>query len=371
MATVTARKRGKVWEYRFDAPSTDGRRRQVSKSGFRTRKLALEAGLEAERTASMRADGMTVREYLRRWLEYREPLMARNSLASYKNVAATLSAVLGDVQLASLTAFQLQGWLNGKRLKHKSYIHNLSVIRTALKDAVEVFGYIGSNPADKVRVPRRKEGPRACDQVVSRERFAEVLAEAPGCYRTAMLLGWHCGLRESEALGLTWDRVDMKSRVLRVNRQIRGRGDGFDPAKSAASVREITFSETLGAELEAEKARQEGCANALGRQYKRIWLEGDDFTEKRGQEEVMLVCRRDDGRAVLKNGYEHWLGTRGLRSHQLRHTHATMLLEAGANYLAVSKRLGHSNVGVTMSVYAHATEGMEERMNGLLERLDV
>ena len=91
----------------------------------------------------------------------------------------------------------------------------------------------------------------------------------------------------------------------------------------------------------------------------RAWQE-ENFPEKDWSQNAFIMCSEEGGRASL-NAFEHWWrtwadkgGWKGLRFHELRHTHATLLISNGTDVKTVQMRLGHSSAEVTMSCYAHA-----------------
>lgn len=355
MGGVSARRRGDAWEYRFEGPSVAGKRRQVSMSGFRTKKEALAEGLKAYNAmnvsgTAVRPADMSLADYLDEWLAYKKPSIADYTYASYSSQCSLIARELGAVRLKALSPSQVSAWLGqleGSGLRRRTVETRLLVLKMALRDAERTFLYIPRSPAERGR--KEKEDP----EIVSVERFGKLIGEAPRHYRTALLLGWHCGLRISEALGLTWDRVDLAGRKLVIDRQLGMDGKTLVPPKTACSVRTVSFGEQLSAELSAELARQAGDREEYGAFY------GDSC----------FVCRHRDGSGCSRTALYQWLAKRGVHYHQLRHTHATMLLEAGADALAVSKRLGHSDVTVTLGVYAHATRKMEARLDDMLDSL--
>ena len=359
MGGVSARRRGDVWEYRFEGASVAGKRRQVSMSGFRTKKEALAEGLKAYNamnvsgTAVKPAD-MSLADYLEEWLAYKKPSIADYTYASYASQCSLISRDLGAVRLRALSPSQVSAWLGRLQesgLRRRTVETRLLVLRMALRDAERTFLYIPRSPAGRVRIRGRNEKEEP--EIVSVERFGELIGEAPRHYRAALLLGWHCGLRISEALGLTWDRVDLAGRKLVIDRQLGMDGKTLMPPKTASSVRAVSFGERLADELADELERQAGDREEYGAFYS----------------DSGFVCRHRDGSGCSRTAFYQWLAKRGIHFHQLRHTHATMLLEAGADALAVSKRLGHSDVTVTLGVYAHATRKMEARLDDMLDSL--
>jgi hypothetical protein len=171
------------------------------------------------------------------------------------------------------------------------------------------------------------------------------------------------GMRRSELLGLRWADVDFKRGTAAVSQIVIDGEDGYRlerDQKSVASGRTIHLSKrtvrmlTEHRELQAKEREIAGPA----------WKDHD------------LVFPRDDGtwynppaislafgRAVKRAGAPH------IRLHDVRHTHATLLLAAGVNPKVVSERLGHSSVAFTLDTYAHVMPGMQPEAAELFDEL--
>ena len=136
----------------------------------------------------------------------------------------------------------------------------------------------------------------------------------------------------------------------------------FSTTKSKSSDRVITIGQTLKDILIEEQKRQE----ELKKEYREFYYTDNDF-----------VCCHDNGKPTAPSSITGLccsvLPRRGIsfkfNFHMLRHTHATFLIEAGANIVDVSKRLGHKNTSVTLDIYSHVTQKMKNDTVDIFEKL--
>jgi integrase len=121
--------------------------------------------------------------------------------------------------------------------------------------------------------------------------------------------------------------------------------------KTPQSRRTVVLPHSLVESLKAYRFDQELLRIQLG-----IGLNADDFVFIRSDgspvnpSAVTLAFRRIIKRAGLKN----------IRIHDLRHTHATLMLKAGIHPKVVSERLGHASIGITLDTYSHVLPGLQE-----------
>ncbi len=176
-------------------------------------------------------------------------------------------------------------------------------------------------------------------------------------YWLPSFLGLYTGMRPGEILGLSWDDVDLAGGTVSVRRSLDVRY-GFDlgPPKTRTSVRKISVPPVV-----VEALRELG-----ERKPANFWLsqrtKGADGRLKLVSVPVQFsqVCAFPDGRImtarVWGDAFRSTLcaaGLRKIRPHDLRHTHASLLLLGGVPMYVVSRRLGHASVSFTDAKYAH------------------
>ena len=162
------------------------------------------------------------------------------------------------------------------------------------------------------------------------------------------------GLRRSELLGLCWKDVDLDLANLRVVQGLHHLNNGtyiLQESKTAKGRRAVALSPASCMLLRAHREHQEADAEFLG-----LPLMGES-----------LVFGHVDGTprapATLTHAFAKLakrIGLAGVRLHDLRHTHASLLLRQGVHPKIVSERLGHANIQITLDTYSHLLPGMQE-----------
>ena len=146
------------------------------------------------------------------------------------------------------------------------------------------------------------------------------------------------GMRRGEVLGLTWNNVNLNNATLNVVNSLVPTQDGLKllPPKTETSIRKISLSPTLVEILKKHKAKNYSS----------------DF-----------VCTLEDGRLISPSSLNHKFkdiikenNLPNIRFHDLRHSHASLLLSQGVQPKMISERLGHSNISITMDLYSHIYE---------------
>lgn len=159
------------------------------------------------------------------------------------------------------------------------------------------------------------------------------------------------GLRKGEALGLGWQDVDMDAGKLTVRRALQrqpGIGVVFVPPKSLQSRRTVYLSELACRALGTQRRSQEAS-----RLRANEWLEsGLVFTNLQGGALESGEVNRALTQALRQAGLPH------IRVHHLRHTTASILLEAGTHPKIVQDLLGHSTIRLTLDTYSHLTPAL-------------
>jgi len=193
--------------------------------------------------------------------------------------------------------------------------------------------------------------------------YLDTLKETPYFVCYSLLL--YTGLRRGEALALKWKSIDLVNKTLQVNATV-ARLDNSEyeitEPKTAKSRRCIPIPSSMNLLLLEYKADQEDVMEKLGKQ-----LDKEDyvFVQNDGMPINPNTLTSTFIKAIRKSNLPH------IRLHDLRHTHASLMLKTGEHPKVVSERLGHANINITMDIYSHVMPGIQneaaERFDRLLE----
>ena len=334
---------------------------------------------------------MSTSDYFDLWFkQYVEVNLRHKTQASYQGIINNhIKPKIGHYKLNTLSPYILQEFVNELKIKGYSKRHIVNILSTvsnALNYAVEPLQFIKHNPAALVKMPKIERAPRQ-RIILSSENWEKIISRFPfgNKYHIPLTIGYHTGLRISEAFALTWNDVDFKKSEIRVSKQIvKIKYDGekakwcFGEPKTKSSIRTVKIGNTLLNILKAEKLRQNENRLRYGEYYTFYSLEQIDersFTLNENKNgDVQLVCVDENGQFVTTDSFKycsrviHHELKIDFDFHSLRHTHATILVENGADIKNVQKRLGNEKIETTLQTYVHDTEEMAERSVDVFER---
>jgi integrase len=369
-----ATKAGPRFLIKFAAQREDGTRRTVLKRGFKTRRDAA-AALRAEIRRSevgewVEPSKQRLDAYLAEWIQGQR--LSPSTLASYrKNIRLHIGPHLGAQPIARLTGSAVDAWMrqlevSGRAdgqggLSARTVRYLFTILRSALGDAVK-HGRLAVNPTDRSTAPSPSEARPPEMQAWTASELRRFLhwAEAQDA---DVAMGWRLlaatGMRRGEALALRWRDVDLDAGRLAVRRSVgvvRTKGAGEllveGPTKTGQS-RVVDLDSGTMAALRAYRAVRGLLALDLVRDSALV-LSNLDGTHRHPER----FSRRFVGQVVQAR---RALGEDQLpviRLHDLRHTHATLLLADGVPVKVVSERLGHASATITLTVYQHVHPGM-------------
>lgn len=298
----------------------------------------------------------TLADYLEQWLkDYCWPNLASRTAEGYEYIVRChLIPALGKIRLTQLKPEHLQHVYSDKLsagLSHRTvrYIH--ATLYKALQDAVRL-GMLVRNSADAVETPKVQR----CEMQTMSESdihiFLELAKSTP--YYALFYMALSTGMRRSELLAPRWSDVDLTLCQLSVTRALHQLQDGsliFTQPKTAKGRRLISLSPSTVIVLREHREQQEKMRQALG-----LALTEDD-----------LVFCRVDGKPLLPNSISHaWTklanrtGLKGIRLHDARHTHASLMLKQGIHPKVVQERLGHASIQITLDTYSHVAPGLQQ-----------
>lgn len=388
MASVSVSKRGSKWQYRFEGASVGGKRKQISKSGFRTKKEAMEAGTQAlaeynNAGVHFTPSEVSVADYMEYWIQNGLPATHKEtSVKTYRSYAHKhIIPRVGQYRLSALTPTVLTELVN--QLKINGYSKSTvtvtrAVLSSALDYAVEPLRYIKDNPMRYVKSPKIEKEPEK-REIVSDENWQKIIERFPfgNRFYIPIMIGYYCGTRISECTALTWDDIDLDNSTINITKQlIHNKGWKYSAPKQSSS-RLVRFGATLRDILIKEKQRQEENESEYAEFYHKIYKRDGfliDSQEELPYERVCPVCVNNDGQMTTFRSFkycnrviQHDLHIK-FDYHSLRHTHATKLIEGGANLKAVQTRMGHKDIATTLQIYSHTTKGMEQEAVDIFEK---
>lgn len=382
MAEVNVRKRGTKWEYRFEVASIGGQRRQKSKGGFRTKAEALKAGRTAlvdyENTGliNIANSEISYSDFLQLWYdEYVIPNLKPSTARNYKTaINKHIRPMIGDYRLTNVTHSTLQGFINSKAENDlcRNTIHViLAVIKGSFKYACKEKGIIKVNPALEVMVPKNAVKQKRDVRAYSKEEIVDFFAQLQGTesYYAAMI-AYHTGMRIGEIAALTWEDIDFKAKVIHINKTltIAPHGLAIGTPKADSSVRNIVIGDTLIHMLRCLQTKNSENETYYDENYTHIYADNNGRLNtmigkrENGMNEMKFIMRHENGKLFTAKDIHMELKkeTNGkLKFHNLRHIHATILVESGVPIKTVQDRLGHADVSVTLNKYVDVTDDMK------------
>lgn len=381
MGKVRYRRDRDLWF--IDYVAADGRRmRETIGAGKENKRLARKilAQREAEATLGQHhvlpARTPQFDEFARDWVRrIRARGLKPKTLESYEGtVDVHLRPAFGSVRLGAITRRDVEDFVTTlaetgtRRGKAKKRVplspttvnYALHVLKFVLKDAVEQ-GVLAESPAVRVRALRssdRADGDRL--RFLQPDEIARLLEAAEEPHRTFYRVAVSTGLRRGEVLGLRWGDVDLRKGLLHV-RRTRGRvKDGTDyvvreaPLKTGHSKRTIDLSPSLVEALLAFPAGDDPEEDHVFRSPQTGGPLDPDNVDRRFKADLTLA------------------GLTEIRFHDLRHTHASLLIAVGVHPKAIQARLGHASITTTLNTYGHlmpsAFQGVGERLDALFRR---
>ena len=377
MALGSIRKRGKKWYYSFELATVDGKRKRIERVAGTTKKSAekaLQRALyEMDTTGLFRdASEISFADFLDLWLEQYGINLSFNTKKTYKkNIETHLKPGLGSFKLKHLQPELLQNFINKKKLegyKKSTVSQIMAVLSMALAYAVHPLQYIKEDPMRYIKMPKYdiliQENIHHKVKTLSGEEIGKIQKEFKDTiYYLPIMIAYLTGIRAGECLALEWSRIDWENNCLKVRETLldtrKNESRRTGPPKSKASLRDIPFGPTLQHLLKESKLLQ--AKNQL--KYGEFYVKSNN------------VCIKKNGCPLNHNDLRYLaeLCQKKLQInfnfHMLRHTHATLLLESGADMLAISKRLGHKNLATTADIYAHVRDKLQDKTVAMLEQV--
>lgn len=328
-------------------------RKQKWLSGFDTKKQAekelpkilneLNSGTYIEPSKQLYS------EFIDAWIKNKKSKLSANAFSNYEmNIRVHIKPALGRFKLPKLNSLAIDNFytaLEEKGLSSATIRKIHTIVRSSLEYAKD-YQFISRNPAAVVKPPTVKHKEIKIWEEKDMVYFLEAIKDEYDyiIYHLAL----YTGMRKGEILGLKWSDVDYDNKKLRIRRSYSK--TGFSKGKTDSSRRVIDIDDETIKELKKRhkvvKANKMEC--------------GPDYDNQ-----DLVNCRADGSPVDVRNVNRRFTklskryGLDDIRFHDLRHTHATLMLGMGIPVKIVSERLGHHKVEITLNTYAHLLPSMQ------------
>ena len=341
------KKTGK-WLIQYRYTDWQGKRRKSTKRGFATKREAEEWLRNFLITQNVDFD-MKFEEFWKMYCADMETRLREHTMRTKKYIVEwKILPYFGKKRVNDITAADIRQWQN--ELIKKGY--SPTYLKTINNQLSAIFNYavryydLKSNPCVKAG-SMGKSKAEEMDFWTGEEfrKFIDSIMNKRLSYMAFMTLYW-TGMRLGELLALTPKNVDLEKRTISITKSYQrlGRKDVITPPKTPKSKRVITLPEFLAADIK-------------------------DYMDS-------LYDLQEDDRLfpITKYYLEHEMqrgikesGVKRIRLHDLRHSHASLLIELGFSPLEIANRLGHEKVETTLNTYSHLYPNKQTK---LAERLD-
>lgn len=360
MQSVFIRERGKKFIIYLKYRDTDGKVKQKSLRSFdkisEAKKALIEEKHKINNDNFIMPQKTTFREYITNWITQHKNNLSPTTYNRYRGIIdQDIIPNLGDIELQKLNAIHIQNFYNKmlERLSGKTVMQYHRIIHKSLKTAYKMQ-IIPKNPAEFVDVPKVKKYKAS---VYTKKEVKQLLESVKNTrIEVPVNLALGLGLRAGEMLGLRWTDIDFNKGIINITQTaVRGENSGeviFKDPKSETSLRTLTAPEALLKILKEHKIKQ-------------MELQLQSYGEFNNEYNLVFtqITGKPMSSASFSRMFRDFLKRKNLpliRFHDLRHTNASLMLASGTSAKVASSRLGHSSIGITMDLYTHVLQELEQ-----------
>ena len=300
---------------------------------------------------------------MQKWFEANRRMLRQNTIYTYERYLKLLYPYLPKIKAKDVTRKHAETILTKLSVYYKP--STVLVFRRLMSTA---FNYwirkevVAKNPFHGVSVKRETRNytiwkPDQVTKFLNHMRTRGIKRHANKSYYMAFQIALRTGMRKSEILGLRWQNVDLDGGIIFIREtlhQTNVNGEKFiAPTKSKAGHRSIAIDKTLVNELRIFRAEQTRLAHEKGAEQ--LTQAPNDYVITTADFKTMHP--RNLTSILYKAIVETELPR--LRFHDLRHTHASLLLANGISAKVIQERLGHARIETTINTYSHLFPSMQ------------
>ncbi|EMF0060211.1 site-specific integrase [Enterococcus hirae] len=342
-----------------------GKKRYTTKRGFKTQKEAKIALARLEVLATdkklVKDNNYTFTQVKDMWIEQYKPTVRESTYLRVKFLFdKNISTFFGNKKIQSYNIAYCQEAINKWKEQYSTY-KALKCYTSAVFDYAKKMNLIKENPMKEVTFSKGERKQKKTKlKYFEKEELRDFLEccqkdKFPITYPLFRVLAF-TGIRKGEALALTWDDVDFFNKTLEINKTITRNSDNkfiSTPPKTNTSIRKISLDDETLNILKTWKTQQKRYLLAHGQHIKIknqiIFSSKNNNYMDITRPNIILsrICKKYNFNDITIHGF--------------RHTHCSLLFEAGLSIKEVQERLGHSDIHTTMNIYTHVTKKQKER----------
>lgn len=320
------------WSVQFVYEDYSGVKQRKHKRGFKTKGEARAWKEEFIRKA--KADiGMTFESFLDEYFTDVSPDLRDSTIDTKKHmIELHILPYFKGRKMAEISALDIRRWQTSmKKMGYSdTYLRSINAQLSAIFNHAVRFYHLGNNPSREAGIMgKSRSGNMGIWTQEEMELFLDAEKNKVEAYYAFKLMYW-TGIRLGELLALNIE--DLEGDVLHINKSLHRKKqvDIINPPKTDAGVRDIILPQFLLTDLEEYKSRLYGISAG-----DRLFRVSKGYLEKE--------IKRGAKMAEIKE----------IRVHDLRHSHASLLIANGVDIATIANRLGHDNIKTTLNTYAH------------------
>jgi integrase len=342
------------WSVQFYFEDHSGAKKRKRKTGFKTKRDAkawMEKFIEQQQMSPQDASGVNMMfpDFVNDYLSKMSSDLRDSTLATKNHIIELhITPFFKDMRVADITEVDIKNWQNEIKQKDfsDSYLRTIHAQLSAIFNYAVRFYHLGYNPCISVGgMGKTRSGCKGIWEPKDMDLFLEQVKSKPIVYYAFFLIYW-TGIRVGELLALNIEDLDLDDKLLRINKSLNrvGSEDIVTPPKTEKSIRTIPLPE---------------------------------FVVETMREYVsLLYCRMPEDRlfSITKSHLEKEIkrganlaGVKEIRVHDLRHSHASLLLSQGVDIATLSRRLGHEKITTTLNTYGHM---LDNKAREAVDKLD-
>lgn len=340
---------------------TTGGNIQIKKQGFKSEQEALEAYLNYQlkvvkgEYVPISKRKLRLTDLYDQWVKLYKTTVQESTFVSTEKIFDNhILKQLGNIYLNKLNVSQCQEAVNIWFKEAPKTFKRFVFYASKLINYGITMELIKKNPMKKVILPKLERDNSKFTDFYSKNELKVFLRDAKEYnfkYFMFFRLLAYSGMRKGECLALEWSDIDFKNKTININKSLASGENNrlyLSPCKNKSSVRLLDMDAQTMEYLKDWRTIQQKEMFKLGMNF----LSNDNlvFANTKGTYTVLSKPQRWDNAICKKYELRH------IKVHGFRHTHASLLFDAGVSMKDVKERLGHSDITTTMNIYTHVTK---------------